>query len=152
MGSKHVRTKSLTVGQQVLSMEKHFPKFQLSWNRGVALWIGDLQPAPASETYTIKVRYALDSVPGVWVTSPELIDRPDGAKIPHVYEGKRLCLYLPGSGEWERTMFIAETIIPWASLWLYHYEVWHATGEWLGGGVHPTIRRSAGKKQRRRFA
>ena len=21
-----------------------------------------------------------------------------------------------------------ETIVPWASLWLYYYEVWHATG------------------------
>ena len=35
----------------------------------------------------------------------------------------------------------AETIVPWACLWLYYYEVWHATGEWLGGGLHPSARR-----------
>jgi len=23
-------------------------------------------------------------------------------------------------------------------LWLYYYEVWHLTDEWLGGGEHPT--------------
>ena len=34
-----------------------------------------------------------------------------------------------------------ETIVPWASLWLYYYEVWHATGEWLGGGEHPIARK-----------
>jgi hypothetical protein len=32
-------------------------------------------------------------------------------------------------------MKIATTIIPWLSLWLYYYEVWHATGEWMGGGI-----------------
>jgi len=34
-----------------------------------------------------------------------------------------------------------ETIVPWACLWLYYYEVWHTTGEWLGGGLHPSARR-----------
>src|SRR5438034_3968094 len=30
---------------------------------------------------------------------------------------------------------------PVACLWLYYYEVWHTTGEWLGGGLHPSARR-----------
>ena len=34
-------------------------------------------------------------------------------------------------------MWIADTILPWTSLWLYFYELWHATGQWLGGGEHP---------------
>jgi hypothetical protein len=32
-------------------------------------------------------------------------------------------------------MAVADTTVPWTALWLYHYEVWHATGEWLGGGI-----------------
>jgi len=25
-------------------------------------------------------------------------------------------------------------------LWLFYYEIWLATGEWCGGGVHPEKR------------
>ena len=34
-------------------------------------------------------------------------------------------------------MQLATTIVPWCSEWLFYYELWLATGEWLGGGVHP---------------
>jgi hypothetical protein len=42
---------------------------------------------------------------------------------------------VPGSGEWTSKKCIAQTIIPWAIEWLFHYELWHLTGEWSGGGV-----------------
>jgi hypothetical protein len=32
---------------------------------------------------------------------------------------------------------VADYIIPWISCWLYFYEVWLATGTWIGGGTHP---------------
>lgn len=35
-------------------------------------------------------------------------------------------------------MLIADTYIPWAIEWLYYYEIWLVTGEWCGGGIHPT--------------
>jgi len=35
-------------------------------------------------------------------------------------------------------MAIADTIIAWASEWLFFYELWLATGEWHGGGHDPT--------------
>jgi hypothetical protein len=34
--------------------------------------------------------------------------------------------------------FIAYTILPWTSLWLYFYELWLVTGQWMGGGKHPS--------------
>ncbi len=42
-------------------------------------------------------------------------------------------------------MTLADTILPWASLWLFYYEVWLATGEWVGGGEHPGEREDPGK-------
>ena len=48
----------------------------------------------------------------------------------------RLCLHFPG--EWDPRMLISETIIPWASEWLYFHELWLATGEWHGGGHNPS--------------
>jgi hypothetical protein len=35
-------------------------------------------------------------------------------------------------------MNISDTIIPWISEWLYYFEFWCITGEWYGGGKHPT--------------
>jgi hypothetical protein len=34
-------------------------------------------------------------------------------------------------------MRISEYIVPWISLWLFFYETWLITGEWLGGGHEP---------------
>jgi hypothetical protein len=31
-------------------------------------------------------------------------------------------------------MFVSDTIVPWLTEWLFHYEAWHASKKWLGGG------------------
>ena len=46
-----------------------------------------------------------------------------------------------GNGDWRDA--VADTTIPWAIDWLACYEGWLATGEWAGGGVHPTKERAA---------
>ncbi len=84
----------------------------------------------------MRVSYRLGSVPEVEVLQPRLQGLSNGSPIPHVYPGNRPCVYLPRSGEWNPSMFIGDTIVPWVALWLYYYEMWHATGQWLGGGVH----------------
>ena len=59
-----------------------------------------------------------------------------GIKIINGREYVNLCLYYPC--EWNSTMNISDTIIPWISEWLYYFEFWCITGEWHGGGKHPT--------------
>jgi hypothetical protein len=73
---------------------------------------------------------------------PHLPTLASGRELPHVYEQDptRLCLYLPGSGEWSSAMRISETIVPWSVLWLFYFEDWLATGDWGGGGIHPQAR------------
>jgi hypothetical protein len=39
-------------------------------------------------------------------------------------------------------MSIAD-IIGWIALWLYYYEVWLITGNWLGGGHEPNSSKRA---------
>lgn len=63
--------------------------------------------------------------------TPKLRALPD-SDIPHRFKDGCLCLHL--NGEWDSTMLISETIIPWTAEWLLHYELWLATGEWHGGG------------------
>jgi hypothetical protein len=53
-----------------------------------------------------------------------------------VYSSGDLCLYLPG--EWNESMLLAATILPWTSQWLFYYELWLITGHWMGTGHdHP---------------
>lgn len=137
MANKYFGKKVINLSNQVLGMKKYFPAFECIWKGGVAIWTGTIQPTAISESYKIKVCYSLNKVPQVWVISPELIKRKNGENIPHIYSKNELCLYYPKYWEWNKNMIVAETILPWTSLWLYYYELWHATGKWLGEGIHP---------------
>ena len=99
-------------------------------------WTGHVTPTELSATYKLKVEYSLEKSPKVFVSDPPL-KRRKGKRAEHLYANGALCLYLPDAGEWTPDMLIAETLIPWASEWLLHYELWLATGEWHGGGIHP---------------
>ena len=99
-------------------------------------WRTELQPSPLSDCYRIRLLYSLEKSPKVFVEEPELQKR-DGSGPPHRYRDGSLCLYLPSANEWTRHMYLAETILPWTSEWLLHYEIWLGTGEWCGGGFHP---------------
>ncbi len=114
-----------------------WPGFRLISRGKQYMWEGRVQPTPLSSVYTIRITYAEGNSPKVYVVNPTLEPRHDAA-IPHRYADGGLCLNLPG--EWSSERCIAEMIIPWISLWLYHYEAWRITGEWLGGGVHPTCK------------
>jgi hypothetical protein len=116
-----------------------------------ALWHVEVRPADLR--YWIAVQYMYGGDLGTCILRPSLrvtVLSPVPARraaapdepLPHVFtEGPpaELCLYDPGvqagQSEWNETMLIADTIIPWASEWLYFYELWHATGVWHGREV-----------------
>jgi hypothetical protein len=88
-------------------------------------------------TYRVRIEYRQGDSPKVHVLSPELRLAPGATKLPHIYPGDRLCLFFPGKGEWDEEMSLAHAVIPWISEWLFFYEIWFATGQWLGGGHEP---------------
>lgn len=106
-------------------------------------WEGWLRPSAVSYVYHIRLVYKLGSEPDVFLLEPDpfalahkvIPDRP----LPHNYGGNplRLCLFMPGSGEWKPTDPLATTIIPWAVEWLWFFEDWVFTNIWSGGGIHP---------------
>lgn len=134
MAKSFPKRKPLTFAQQCGVMRRLHPQFVDRWGRGRVTWRGSLTPTSVSETYSIRIEYQQDGIPEVWVDSPKLQKRADQDRIPHVYAGPRPCLYHPSLREWTPLDPIAETIVPWTSEWLYYYELWHATGDWLGGG------------------
>lgn len=135
MAAKYFSPKQLTVMQQVLRMKTLHPQFSVSIGKGRAVWTGEVTPSALSERYVVQVIYKQGRSPRISVLSPKLRRRADGKPIPHTYPGDELCLYFPPAREWHTNKFIAETIVPWISLWLFYYEGWLATGDWLGGGV-----------------
>lgn len=131
------KPKILNIALQMAGIKARYRRFEVSLNQGVLIATGSIQPTERSVVYCIKIRYQMNGVPQIYVLSPPLQKNEKGEDIPHMYSQKRLCLYRPKYGEFKHSDLICDTIIPWTSLWLYHYEIWHITGKWLGGGDHP---------------
>ncbi len=128
---------SVNLFVQKMHLERLYPGSACTVRMDQLRWRGMLRPTGVSQVYTVKIEYKRSCTPRVSVVHPELIVREGETKLPHVYEGNSLCLYLPNAAEWASSMLLAKTIVPWASEWLLHYEVWFATGVWGGGGKHP---------------
>src|SRR4029079_6554414 len=136
-GTEMGRLTTIGLNEQIAYMRMWWPTFSSRVCNGILTAEGELHPSELCATYRVRITLAGGKTPEVRVIHPGLRPRQDERPIPHMYAQERLCLYLPGTREWTPEKPIAVTILPWASLWLYFYEVWHATGEWLGGGTEP---------------
>ncbi len=127
------RGRAINVPVQHLHVVRRFPGFARVSVRGATEWRGTLQPRDTSPVYRVAVRVAnaVGAVPQLRVLSPALA--PDA---PHRYADGTLCLYWPHEWRWQSDALIAETLLPWAALWLYYYELWLDSGEWLGPSSH----------------
>ena len=136
-GKRFARPREFTLDEQIFHMSVRWPEFRLVRRRRQveAVWRGCIQPAPLSDVYTVSLCFRPGWCPEVRVLTPELKPREGADGLPHIYPDGSLCLNI--NGEWHSGMFVAETALPWASSWLYFYEMWHATGLWRGGGTHP---------------
>jgi hypothetical protein len=99
------------------------------------VWLGTLTPADYTASYEVLIDHQIGKSPLIYVARPRL-QLLEGQALPHVYPLNTLCLFL-GDREWHQSIPIADTLVPWASEWLLFYELWLATGEWLGEGEHP---------------
>ncbi len=138
--SYYQKQKAISIAGQVGSIKKYYPQFTTSFKKELLKVHGWIQPTSRSDNYEFQLKYHFKSHVDVKILSPELIKNEKGENIPHMYNQESLCLFHPSFGEFKFSYLIANTVIPWISLWLYYYENWHTTGEWLGGGIHPSKR------------
>lgn len=141
-------------GRRILNAEDRrirelFPEFRrVAALPGQCIWEGPLQPF--AQPYRVRLIWSLGvrgatvrsaySSPMVLVLDPPLVRRPAEPErpVPHLYARPEpalpphLCLYWPPGREFDASMYLADTIIPWAAEWLMYYELWHVTGEWAG--------------------
>jgi hypothetical protein len=119
----------LSIAQQALGLRSVFPDSKPVVGRGRLSWTGRLQPCGLSRVYTVQITYTLGRYPIIRILDPQLAATETGF-LPHTYNDNSLCLH--DAGQWAEDMLIVDTIIPWTAEWLLHYEVWLATGTWLG--------------------
>ena len=126
---------SLTVQAGIL--KNYFPDSSVTTTPSSLTWKASLVPTSLSSAYEVKLVYKLGKNPDVFVTAPKLALAEGKKHLPHVYSTKNqwLCLYYRKAREWQASMPIADTIVPWTSEWLFFYEIWQASGLWTGGGI-----------------
>ena len=132
----------VTITQQIDQMKADWPAFKVkNINRAVpsARWVGTLKPHLVP--YVLEIRL-VKGWPEVRILSPELKRLPDNpeGQLPHIFppiEDPTLCLFDPETDEWDSSMSISKTIVPWSIDWIACYEFWLMTGAWEGGGRHP---------------
>lgn len=137
---------ALSMKQQRARMKALWPGFaerRIDFEQKSVRWVG--QCRPQFMPYTLDVRYQLGGFPAVRVLKPALVRLPGNAEgsLPHVYppaDDPTLCLFDPAENQWNSSMFIAETTLPWAYDWIVCYEMWLMTGRWTGGGRHGPAR------------
>ncbi|MEP2784853.1 MAG: hypothetical protein ABJO67_13585 [Pseudoruegeria sp.] len=101
-------------------------------------WRFDAQPTPLSRTYRVTLVPVPRETPDVRIADPDLRVLSHGRELPHIYHNPdRLCLYLPGTGQWDASKRLDQTIVPWTHLWLIYFEEWLSSDDWKGGGQHP---------------
>lgn len=134
------KIKPIPIGVQAMNIKRIFTNGKVATVHDQHLtWTQTISPSPLGGLYKVKLVYHLNQSPKIFVVDPKPLPLAKGAKkLPHCYDQKeqRLCLYYPDGKEWNKTMLLSATVIPWTYEWLYHYEIWLGTGEWTGGGVH----------------
>lgn len=129
--------REISLSSQLQRIKSTFPNCQvLSFSGSCMEVVVNLHPKPFCEIYDVKICYSNRGVLSVYVINKKLKVAVRRKKLPHVYnhEKQELCLFSYKKREWTMDKSISSTIIPWASEWLYFYELWLINGDWLGGG------------------
>lgn len=95
--------------------------------------------------YRIRLDYFVGRSPGVYMIEPEIdmsssLEIHTFGKIYHsAYKRKlpKLCLTYFKYKEWNESVLLTDSYIPWAIEWTEFYELWLLTGKWYGDGIHP---------------
>ncbi len=137
----------LSLVVQLTNLRRVWPALDCAVQRGLLRATGWVTPSPLTQPYRIELKYRLDDDPKVWVREPRIVpERAANDPVPHVYDRTtepRPCLFYPNEREWRSDKLLAMTVVPWLLVWLSFYEVWLATGRWMGEGVdHGSEKRS----------
>lgn len=119
----------LSLAQQAAVLRSNLPGSKIELKPRSLTWTGTIRPTPCGRDYRVEIVYEAGRYPRVIVLDPLTTDDPE-AYLPHTYRDGSLCLHT--ASDWNSTMSIADTTIPWAADWLAHYELWRHGSRWHG--------------------
>lgn len=131
------KTKVITLNSQLERLMASFPMLKVIESTNTKFEVVlKLRPDVFSKEYHVKIIYEIGKVVSVFIINEELKIAKNRTKLPHVWDNdkQKICLYSSDGGKWNSGNSIVSTIIPWASEWLYYYEMWLIDGIWHGGG------------------
>lgn len=138
----YMRKKEWRLFDQMIALKVSYPSSMCEIKHGTLWWFSKgVRPTPLSKEYSVLMTYRIGSLPKIRVFGDEL-QNLDAEDFPHKYlidpnnQWVEICLYRYAF-EFSRYKLLANTVIPWIVEWLFYYEIWLTTGEWLGGGEHP---------------
>lgn len=126
------RTTRVSLTREALALSQRFPESSVRRAGRALSWRGKLRPSVTSGSYLVEVKYRLGGEPVTRVV--HRLETRAGLSLPHVWNHTRQVLCLHERRDWRPGTLIANSIVPWASEWLFFYEFWLVTGEWDGGG------------------
>lgn len=107
---------------------------------GRLVWRATVKPSALSDIYQVCIDTKPRSFPQVWVSGGAVDRCKDLSLVPHKFGCEErpprihVCLQY---GDWSTDQLFTETVMPWCSEWILHFEIWMTTGDWHGGGIHP---------------
>ena len=149
--------RSLPLAIQASALRSRFPKTTPRLKRDLLTWEANVRPTPLSRAYTLRLVLKRGFHPRTAIVDNLDIDwlKPP----PHMYRDQSLCLY--DAAEWNSSMLLVDTVVPWACEWLAHYELWASSGVWHGDSAQPAplaqptrvrMRQEGKRKIRRNYA
>jgi hypothetical protein len=130
-----LRIRTIGLREQAAWMKQHLANFDCRVHGGRMECHGAVRPTPLSREYSVVISYESGRRPRVFLPGQQLLRRAADKRIPHTYADDEPCLYYPPALEWRSDMKISASVVGWLAHWLHYYEIWYATGEWLGGGI-----------------
>lgn len=116
------------LARQALTLRQRFPDSKPTLKCGKLRWETRLRPTPLSREYRVRLAYAMRSDPTMTILDDLKVnwEKPP----PHLYGDQSICLH--DKPDWNSSMLLVETIVPWTCEWLAHFELWSINGVWYG--------------------
>ena len=127
--------KTLGIHEQKAWFKTVFPRFSCLIAESTLVCSGELQPTPLGSAYRVQIQYRGGHNPKAFIRDGQLQRRSAEEQIPHTYSEEQPCLFFPRGNEWRSDLVLAKSFVCWLVEWLHFYEIWRATGEWMGGGI-----------------
>ena len=135
------RQKSIGLACQLASLRSRYEGSRGRIKNSYLNWECNISPSPLSCSYGIEIIYTTKEFPKVWISGGALTDEDLVSNAPHQYGNDLSRLKVEAClsrFDWNTSMLIADTIVPWAMEWAIYYEIWKATGLWVGDEApHP---------------